>query len=584
MNYIKNPKTIILTALIFLFACQHEENTILTNNLRILKVTANGERITEDAASLDNKNLIIKLIFSNSLNIPAFENALSISGSPDFSIRYDSTHSFVTLTFPKLDFDTDYAIHLPKGNYGAEEEVLKNDFTLHFSTKSFVPPVITLSSDPTTLLEGDSTILTATLNKATIDDVIARLQFEGTAQDETDYSISADSIIIPKGQTAASITLNALADADIEGAEMLKVTLAGVSGAVEKDAQEISFTIKDGVAALILKGILALRWDSEPGGSSGKAIHLVAAEDIPDLSVYGLGIANNGGGSDSKEFTFPSIAVTAGEDILVARDPQALEAYFGTAGYAKFEHVIQSDAMAQNGDDAIELYKENAVIETYGAVNVDGTGQDWEYKGSWAYKLGDDWITAPVGCAAGSTTSIGSDCVYPACAQPLILKGVMALRWATETDGSSGKAIHLVALEDIADLSQYSLGIANNGGGTDGIEYTLPGISVSEGDNILIARDPNALSAYFGTCFNIFDQVIQSDAMNQNGDDAIELFSGTTVIEIFGDANVDGTGQAWEYKGSWAYKAAGKWMYGGIGCAASATSNQNATCIYPLCK
>ena len=36
------------------------------------------------------------------------------------------------------------------------------------------------------------------------------------------------------------------------------------------------------------------------GGSAGKAIHLVALEDIDDLSVYGIGVANNGGGSDVK--------------------------------------------------------------------------------------------------------------------------------------------------------------------------------------------------------------------------------------------------------------------------------------------
>ena len=30
------------------------------------------------------------------------------------------------------------------------------------------------------------------------------------------------------------------------------------------------------------------------GGSNGKAIHLVALQDIADLSIYGIGVANNG--------------------------------------------------------------------------------------------------------------------------------------------------------------------------------------------------------------------------------------------------------------------------------------------------
>ena len=55
-------------------------------------------------------------------------------------------------------------------------------------------------------------------------------------------------------------------------------------------------------------------------GSTGKAIHVRANADIPDLSVYGIGVANNGGGSDGEEYSFDAISVLAGEDILVDPD------------------------------------------------------------------------------------------------------------------------------------------------------------------------------------------------------------------------------------------------------------------------
>ena len=43
------------------------------------------------------------------------------------------------------------------------------------------------------------------------------------------------------------------------------------------------------------------------------------------------------------------------------------------------------------------------------------------------------------------------------------------------------------------------------------------------------------------------------NSISQNGDDAIELFGpGGDVIDVFGDPNVDGTGEAWEYKDAWA--------------------------------
>ncbi len=70
--------------------------------------------------------------------------------------------------------------------------------------------------------------------------------------------------------------------------------------------------------------------------------------------------------------------------------------------------------------------------------------------------------------------------------------------------------------------------------------------------------------------------------MSQNGDDAIELFDGMDVIETYGDANVDGTGQPWEYANTWAYKV-GKWTYAPADCAAGSTTTQSSACTYTFC-
>ena len=146
------------------------------------------------------------------------------------------------------------------------------------------------------------------------------------------------------------------------------------------------------------------------------------------------------------------------------------------------------------------------------------------------------------------------------------------------TQGFTGKATHLVATNNISDLSIYGLGTASNGGGSDSIELTLPAISVNAGDDILLARDTNAIHLYFGSCFNSFEVIIPvvttGVAVSQNGNDAIELFKNGVVIETFGDINVDGTGTAWEYADSWAYKDAtgsvtfsgGNWIIGPVGC------------------
>ena len=177
-------------------------------------------------------------------------------------------------------------------------------------------------------------------------------------------------------------------------------------------------------AALALQGIMDFTVPS--GGSDGKAIHLVATDNISDLSVYGIGVANNGGGTDGQEYTFDPISVSSGDDILVVRSVSAMSSYFDSC-YSNFDHVLLgTSSISQNGDDAIELFYYGSVIETFGDINVDGTGTPWEYMDSWAYKdasgsvgfSGGNWIFGGVNCTDGSTTTYSSGCPYPLCPVP----------------------------------------------------------------------------------------------------------------------------------------------------------------------
>ena len=71
--------------------------------------------------------------------------------------------------------------------------------------------------------------------------------------------------------------------------------------------------------ALILHGIIDLIM---PAGATGKAIHLYVSSSISDLSAYGLGVANNGGGTDGQEYTFQQVLLKV--HILLARDTVAV--------------------------------------------------------------------------------------------------------------------------------------------------------------------------------------------------------------------------------------------------------------------
>ena len=92
----------------------------------------------------------------------------------------------------------------------------------------------------------------------------------------------------------------------------------------------------------------------------------------------------------------------------------------------------------------------------------------------------------------------------PQTSSSLTLTGIMDF----SLSGSSGKALMLTANQSISDLSAYGIGCANNGGGTDGQEYTFPAVGVSSGQHIILCRDSAALSTYFDGCLEQFDGAI----------------------------------------------------------------------------
>ena len=183
-------------------------------------------------------------------------------------------------------------------------------------------------------------------------------------------------------------------------------TLMHCFGSCETDG-----SCPEGDPAMMLQGIIDFTVPS--GGSDGKAIHLYVNDDIADLSQYGIGVANNGGGTDGQEYTFPVAAPTAGQHILVVRSVEAMDAYMNAS--AIFDHVFvdEGGSISQNGDDAIELYFLGGVVEVFGDVDVDGTGEAWEYLDSWAYKVNGEWTYGGVNCTDDSTTSCESSCPYP---------------------------------------------------------------------------------------------------------------------------------------------------------------------------
>ena len=166
---------------------------------------------------------------------------------------------------------------------------------------------------------------------------------------------------------------------------------------------------------LVISGVI----DGPLSGGLPKAIELTAVEDIADLSIYGLGSANNGGDSDGQEFDFPTGTLAAGESVYVTTDEQGFTDWFGFAP----THAGVA-AASINGDDAIELYRDGAVIDLFGQPDTDGTGTAWEYQDGWAYRKAGtgpsvtfdpvDWSFSGPDALDGAASNADSATPFPA--------------------------------------------------------------------------------------------------------------------------------------------------------------------------
>lgn len=205
--------------------------------------------------------------------------------------------------------------------------------------------------------------------------------------------------------------------------------------------------------------------------------------------------------------------------------------------------------------------------------------------GSPALDAGDTGLTVD---QRGEPRSDGSDDIgaFEAAAAPttaLVITGVID----GPLSGGLPKAIELYVLEDIADLSAYGIGVANNGGGTDGEEFTFPDDAATAGDFIYATNSADGFLTWFG-----FAADYEDNAIDSNGDDAYELFFNGEVVDIIGDIAADGTGLAWEYLDGWAYRddatgpdgstfTIGNWSFSGPNALDGESTNATAETPFP---
>jgi len=166
---------------------------------------------------------------------------------------------------------------------------------------------------------------------------------------------------------------------------------------------------------LVITGV----FDGPLTGGLPKGLEMRACADIADLSIYGIGCANNGGGTDGEEFTFPADSAVEGQFIYLASEVDGFTAFFGFA-----PDYVDSYAAGTNGDDAFELFMNGSVVDVVGDINVDGTGTDWDYLDGWVYRIDEtgpdgtvfvlaNWFFSGPNALDGETTNATAAVPFP---------------------------------------------------------------------------------------------------------------------------------------------------------------------------
>lgn len=210
---------------------------------------------------------------------------IDLSGNPELRHLYLPNHQLQSIDLsnnPLIDDVLDLS-----GNPGPDGDPNTPDIIVPDAIYDQVPEetrlgVVPESGAPVTLLfeldapsideTGGSAVLTAKLNRAAEEEVVVDLALAGSATLDTDYTIDSVQLTIPVGETEAttsSTTITALPDDDIEGIEVIEISVESLTGA-EGDDERVTLTITDDDLAptLLLNEIL---YDPSNDGLEGDA-------------------------------------------------------------------------------------------------------------------------------------------------------------------------------------------------------------------------------------------------------------------------------------------------------------------------
>jgi hypothetical protein len=137
--------------LVYMASCS--DNSGSTPEIEIISVTANGAALSNGTTGIPI-DAEISIVFSSKLDPSLFEPSVlieSIDGTTDLTLEYANAGTKAIID-ADLEFDTDYVLTIQSVKIGENNEVLKDPFSINFTTASdgvirTAPPCTSISDD-----------------------------------------------------------------------------------------------------------------------------------------------------------------------------------------------------------------------------------------------------------------------------------------------------------------------------------------------------------------------------------------------------------------------------------------------------
>ena len=304
---------------------------------------------------------------------------LRVNGSSVGSIPYDGIEQ--TTTINNINITGNVVIEIDATNSSSDRPIIDD---LQWTAFSSVTPTISFDSSTSSESETDSsfnTLIPVTLANYSAD-VTVSVSVNGASTAEAgDYTLNTTSLTFT-GDGTQNISLDIHDDADYED-ETVILELAVSSGTADLGTSQHTVTILDDdsppAPSLIITEV------ADPGDDyTGRFVEIynngTTSIDLDSEGIY-LGIQSNGGSISSTALT----GILPANSILIVGNSSNINTLYG------FDADVDYGTINGNGDDGYFLYyggdeTTGFVLDAYGVVNLDGSGEAWEYTDSRAVR------------------------------------------------------------------------------------------------------------------------------------------------------------------------------------------------------